>query len=129
MCNQQHAIHVVTQGVVLCIVSADHIMALPASPSKGNCPAHDNFLTSKRLLPPSQGDWLEKLLLNPGDGKVKLMLLWNLNRKKKENRPVDIKWKRCHIAKSDANPERQEERHQMSGSCCCVFIINAHCFW
>lgn len=94
MCNQQHAIHVVTQGVVLCIVSADHIMALPASPSKGNCPSHDNFLTSKRLLPPSQGDWLEKLLLNPGDGKVKLMLLWNLNRKKKENRPVDIKWKR-----------------------------------
>lgn len=80
--------------MVLCIVSADRIMALPTSPSKGNCPAHNDFPTSKRLLPPSQGDWLEKLLLNSGGGKVKLMFLWNLNRKKKENQPVDVKWKR-----------------------------------
>lgn len=111
-------------------------MALSPSPSTGSCPVHSSIPTSKRLLPPSQEAWLRELLPNLGDSKAELMLLWNLNRegRKRINQwipsgeginQIPGRGAGCHTAERDANPERQDKRHQnnqtQSDSYCCVY--------
>ena len=122
-------INVVAQGVVLCSSSADRIMVLPIAtlPTATSPPQKDCFPQA----------W--KTTLQPAyDSKAKLILLWNLNREKRidstsgnqQAEKILEEVQRCHTAESDANPERQEERHQncqtWSGSCCCTFTINTY---